>query len=58
MPAKPKQVMAVANLARNLSEFQGKEAAIYERRVYRVREDSLVEIENEDGADEEKEGMK
>ena len=38
-------------------EFKGKEAAIYDRSVYRVREDILVNTENDDGDDAEEEGM-
>uniref|UniRef100_A0A1J3HI58 Putative wall-associated receptor kinase-like 11 n=4 Tax=Noccaea caerulescens TaxID=107243 RepID=A0A1J3HI58_NOCCA len=60
---KPEQVMAVANLARKCLNSKGKkrpymrDVFIELRKICSSPEDSLVEIENEDGADEEEEGM-
>ncbi|KAG2303296.1 hypothetical protein Bca52824_031947 [Brassica carinata] len=60
---KPEQVMAVANLARRCLNSKGKKRP-YMREVFTELEkicsspeDSLVKIENDDGDDEEEEGM-
>ncbi|KAG2303295.1 hypothetical protein Bca52824_031946 [Brassica carinata] len=60
---KPEQVMAVANLARRCLNSKGKKRP-YMREVFAQLEkicsspeDSLMKIENEDGDDEEEEGM-
>ncbi|AEE29842.1 unnamed protein product [Arabidopsis thaliana] len=60
---KPEQVMAVANLARRCLNSKGKKRPCMRKvftdleKILASQEDSLVNIENDDGADDEEEGM-